>query len=39
MWTNEAIARTLRVLANIEKITVDRPPAGDLPGFHTEIWA
>jgi hypothetical protein len=38
LWSNEALARALRPLANIEKITIDREPAGDQPGFHTEVW-
>lgn len=32
LWSNEALARQLRPLANIAKINVDRP------GFHAEVW-
>jgi hypothetical protein len=39
LWSNEALARVLRPLANVEKITVDREPSSDRPGFHAEIWA
>lgn len=39
LWSNEAVARTLLVLANVVRIDVDRPPEGDKPGFHARFYA
>jgi len=39
MWTNESIARTLLVLANVVRIDVDRASVGDKPGFHARFYA
>lgn len=32
MWSNEEICRAVGTLANVVKVTVDRP------GFHAEFW-